>query len=83
MGVESTCTKMKMLVGTLTEEILTVAALKDTEFENQDESDQYSIFGWIGPSNLRCKEPNALFGNQVTLRVEKSPLIPRCTKCSG
>ena len=39
MKIESSCTKR-----TLTEEILTVA-LTETEFEYQDESEQFSIFG--------------------------------------
>ena len=34
MNIESTCTKMKLLIQTLTEEILTVA-LKESEFGDQ------------------------------------------------
>ena len=44
MDSELSFTKTKKLIGTLKEEILTVA-LKATEFEYQNESDQYSIFG--------------------------------------
>ena len=41
MGTESSCTKEKLLIETLAEEILGVAALKETEFKYRDESDQY------------------------------------------
>ena len=41
---ENSCTEGKLLNQNLTEENLTAAALRDTEFDNQDESDQYSIF---------------------------------------
>ena len=44
-GNESSCTKTNSLIETLTEEILVIAALEETEFEDRDESDQYSIFG--------------------------------------
>ena len=45
MGTESYCTKTKLLIETLGEEILADAALRETEFEYQNESDQYSMFG--------------------------------------
>ena len=45
IGMESSFTEMKFLIQILTEEILVVAALRKTEFEYQDESDQYLIFG--------------------------------------
>ena len=65
MGIESSCAKTKIMIETLTENFLTVAALTETEFAYQDDSDQCSIFGWLGSSGLPCKELNVLFGNQV------------------
>ena len=44
MGTESSWTKIKLLIETLTKESLTVA-LKETEFEKQDEPDQHLNFG--------------------------------------
>ena len=44
MDFESICTKTKLLIETLTEEILTIA-FRETEFEHQDEADQSSFFG--------------------------------------
>ena len=45
IGIESFCTKTKLLIETFSEKILTVAGLRETEFEYQDESDQFFIFG--------------------------------------
>ena len=45
---ESFCTKKNMLIETLREEILTVAS-RETEFEYQDQSIQYSIITQFGP----------------------------------
>ena len=39
MGIEKSCTKRRIMIETLTEEIMTVA-LRETEFEQQDQSDQ-------------------------------------------
>ena len=39
MDNESSCTETNMLIETLT------VALRETDSENEDESDQYSIFG--------------------------------------
>ena len=44
MDIESTCTKMKMFIETLTEEILKVA-LRETEFDSQDQSDENYFCG--------------------------------------
>ena len=49
MRSEASCTKTKLLIETLREEILAVAALRGTEFKYQDESDQYSIFASLVP----------------------------------
>ena len=62
---ESFCTRSNLLIETSAEEIPTVA-LREAELEYQNESYQYSVFDYIGPSGLRCKEANELFGNQVT-----------------
>ena len=62
--IESSCTKTQLLIETLTEEIWT-AALRETEIEDQDESDQYSIFGKFRHLGFACKEINGLFGSQV------------------
>ena len=48
IDIESSCTKTKLLSETLTEEILK-AAWMETEFDYQDESYQFSIFGSFGP----------------------------------
>ena len=45
MGIESSCAKTKMFIRNSKEEILVVAALRETELKNQDESEQKSIFG--------------------------------------
>ena len=75
MGPESSRRKTKLLVETLTEEILTAAALRGTKFESPDESNQYSIFGYFGSSSFRCKDLNAPLCNQVFFTIEKCRLI--------
>ena len=40
MRIESYCTKTKMVIENLTEEILAVAVLRETEIENQHEADR-------------------------------------------
>ena len=45
IGIESFCAKTKLMIETFSEKILTVAGLRETEFEYQDESDQFFIFG--------------------------------------
>ena len=47
-------------------------ALRETEFEFQDESDQNSCFGLFRPSIFRCKKKNALIGSQVTAYEKKN-----------
>ena len=64
MDIESFCTKTKMLIEILTQEIMTVA-LTETEFGYQDNSHQFSISGQYGPSGFRIIELKALFGNQI------------------
>ena len=59
---------------TFTEEIL-IAVLRKTQFDYRDESYQYQFFGFFGPSGFRCKEPNALLSNQVTLHEQKKSSI--------
>ena len=44
LTIESSRTETQVLVETLTIEDLTVA-LRETEFEDQDEPDPYSVFG--------------------------------------
>ena len=61
MDIESSCTKT-FVTETLTEEILTVAL---REFDYQEESFQFSLFGYFGSSGLRCRDSYALFSNQV------------------
>ena len=72
MGFEWSCTKTKLLNETMTDEKLTVAAFKETEFEYQEESEQYSIFIELDPRGLLCKELNALFDNQWTVYQGKN-----------
>ena len=59
IGFES-CTKTKVLIETLTEEILTVAALMETKLENRNESDQYSFCGQSDPACFHCMQLNEL-----------------------
>ena len=84
MGNESSCTKTTMWTETLTKNILAVAALRETEFEYHDKSDQNSVSVLFSPSGFSCKELNALSGNQIyftswkmsigTLRSEPQPV---------
>ena len=68
--------KRKLLIETFTDEILTAAALKETEFEYQEKSEQGSIFGWFGQSVFCSKEIYALIGNQVNfLHLDNCGLI--------
>ena len=39
--------------------------LSETDIENHDESNQKSVNGQLGPSGIRCKERNPLFGKQI------------------
>ena len=65
MDIENFGQKKVLLYETLTEGIMT-AALPETEFHHQDETKQDSEFDSLGPTFFRCKEPIALFSNQVT-----------------
>ena len=65
MGIESSFTKAKLLIENLTEEILTIAALRETEFEYQNKSDENSIFGYFGSAGFRSEELDVFFGNEV------------------
>ena len=54
----------KLMVETLTAENSTIA-LKETGFECQNESEQYSIFGLCWPIRFPLVEINALLSNQI------------------
>ena len=45
--------KTQLIIETLKEKILTVAALREAEFEYQDESEEGSVFGKFGRSGFR------------------------------
>ena len=66
--------KTNLMTESSAEQIPTVA-LRETEFDYQDESNQFSVFGYFGPRGFQREEPNALFGNQKTnSRLEKCRL---------
>ena len=69
-GIESSRTKTNFLIDNM-KKILTVSALRETEFEQPDESDQYSFLAQIGTWGFRCKELNALLCNQGKSHVEE------------
>ena len=69
--MESCCRETKLLIETLTEEFLTVAALRESEFDYLDESDHYPVFGYFGPTVFCCKELNAFQGDQEFFRSKK------------
>ena len=69
MEVESSCTKTQLLIDTLAEKNLTVAS-KETEFEFQDESDQY-YFSTFSPTDFPLRK-NTESGNQVIFQEWKS-----------
>ena len=53
---ESSCRKKsKMMIATLTGEILT-AALRETQFDYQVKPN--SVYGYFGLSDFPCREPN-------------------------
>ena len=49
MGSQSSCTISYLLIEVLTEKIVT-AALRETDFEDQHEGDQFTIFGSCRPA---------------------------------
>ena len=57
---------MKLLIETLTEKILTVAALKENVFQYQDKSDQCPFFRYFGSSSFHYKKVYALFSHEIT-----------------
>ena len=64
MDFESSWSKTKVLIATLTEFL--AVAFRETEFEYQDESDKNSVSGQFDPSNFHSRDLNALFDYQVT-----------------
>ena len=54
MEIESSCTKVELMIEILTDESLTIG-LRETELEDPDESHQYSIVGQLGLSGFHCK----------------------------
>ena len=71
MDFDSSFQKTNLLIENLAEEIMS-AALRETAFNCQDESEQISSFGYFGPTRFCCKEPYALLSSQVTFEEEKN-----------
>ena len=55
---------------TLQEEIMTVD-FRETEFDYEKESPQYSYFDFCGPPEIIFEKPNALFSNQIFIQDYK------------
>ena len=54
----------QLLFESLTERFL-IVALREIKFEYQDESDQFSTFGYCRTPDFRYKEIHALLGSKV------------------